>query len=75
MKGCGSWLGLTVLAVLLIGPVVGLSLYLDINGVTALGEVIEKRESISVSTGQTGTGPDAPSWSCATGRPIGTHPR
>ena len=54
MRGCGRWLVLAVLAVLLVGPGVGLALYLDVRGVTAPGEVVAKRETISVSTRQTG---------------------
>jgi hypothetical protein len=57
MRGRGQWLGLAVLACLLLGPVVGLSLYLDSRGVTAPGEVVEKRETISVSARQYGHSP------------------
>ena len=54
MRGRRGWLVLALLVVLLLGPVVGLSLYLDVGGVTAPGAVVEKRESIAVSARQTG---------------------
>jgi hypothetical protein len=55
MKGRRGWLGLTVLLTLLIGPILGLSLYLDLRGIAVPGEVIDKRETINFGSRQDGT--------------------
>ncbi len=55
MKGCSSWAGIIFMLFLLIGPLLGLSLYLDANGVLAPGTVIDKREYISYGRYQAGS--------------------
>ena len=55
MKGCGGWFGLAALLTLLFGPILGLSIYLDVRGVAAPGEVIAKRETINAGSLQNGT--------------------
>jgi disulfide bond formation protein DsbB len=54
MRDCSRWLGLVVLALLLVGSVLGLSLYLDRWGIVAPGEVLAKQETITVASRQTG---------------------